>query len=60
MVMMLSNLVQLTNKIQKLRTDMIHKAGIKGLSDEQVLKISKDLDKEIIVLQRMLIHHHFL
>ncbi|WP_369010692.1 aspartyl-phosphate phosphatase Spo0E family protein [Peribacillus butanolivorans] len=54
--MLLAKLLQLTSKIDKLKAEMINIASSKGLGDKQVLKISQDLDREILVLQRILLN----
>ncbi|MDR7076812.1 hypothetical protein J2Y03_001835 [Neobacillus niacini] len=54
--MMLAKLLQLTSKIDKLKAEMINIASSKGLEDKQVLKISQNLDREILVLQRILLN----
>ena len=56
LVMLLAKFLQLTSKIDKLKAEMINIASSKGLEDKQVLKISQDLDREILVLQRILLN----
>lgn len=56
LIMLLAKLLQLTSKIDKLKAEMINIASSKGLGDKQVLKISQDLDREILVLQRILLN----
>lgn len=54
--MLLLKIVLLTKEIEKLRAELTEIAGNKGLRDEQVLKVSQHLDREIVVLQRILLN----
>ncbi|WP_230203683.1 aspartyl-phosphate phosphatase Spo0E family protein [Bacillus massiliigorillae] len=54
--MMLAKLLHLSRRIRKLRSEMIYVASQKGLKDKEVVRISQDLDREIIVLQRIFLN----
>ncbi|MFB9759099.1 Spo0E family sporulation regulatory protein-aspartic acid phosphatase [Ectobacillus funiculus] len=54
MVMILRSALDLSKSIDDYRLDMYELAKNKGLSDPDVIKISYQLDRKIILLQKML------
>lgn len=58
--MILRKVLPLKKSIEECRQDMIELAGKKGLSDPQVIKISEQLDGEIIMWQNFIYDIHLL
>ena len=52
--MILKEVLDLSKSIDHCRIDMYELAKKKGLSDPDVIKISEQLDREIIMLQKIL------
>ncbi|MFP3126571.1 aspartyl-phosphate phosphatase Spo0E family protein [Ectobacillus funiculus] len=55
--MLLKNALDLSKDIDKQRLDMYDLAKSKGLSDSAVIKMSQQLDRKIIKLQKMMLTH---
>ncbi len=56
--MILGKVVALKNSINEYRQNMIELAGKRGLSDPQVIRISQQLDEEIIKWQKFIHEIH--
>jgi hypothetical protein len=52
--MLLRDVVALWESINEYRQDMYELAMKKGFTDPQVIKISQQLDREIIILQKFM------
>ena len=57
-VMILKDALDLSKSIGDYRLDMYELAKKKGLSDPDVIKISDQLDRKIIMLQKMIYTTH--
>jgi hypothetical protein len=53
--MLLSKIIKLTTDIESRRTSLYQAANQKGQNSKEVLAISKNLDKDIIELQKFLL-----
>lgn len=54
-LMLLSKIIKLTTDIESRRTSLYQAANQKGQNSKEVLAISKNLDKDIIELQKFLL-----
>lgn len=53
--MILFKITELGNRVEKKRAELINTAKLQGITHPGVIKVSQELDKEIIMLQKYLL-----